>query len=138
MKRILSFVALLVSPPLAAEIVVPTQHIRAKELIQAEYLTIKPTQAAGALRDPSAIIGMEAKVTLYPGRPIRPGDIGTPALVDRNDTVSLIFLRGGLTIFAEGRALGRGAEGDIIRVMNTSSRSTLMGTVRADGSVEVK
>ena len=36
-----------------------------------------------------------------------------------------------------GRALGAGGEGDVIRVMNISSRATLMARVNADGSVTV-
>ncbi|MBO9450364.1 flagella basal body P-ring formation protein FlgA, partial [Tropicibacter sp. R16_0] len=35
------------------------------------------------------------------------------------------------------RAMGRGATGEIIRVMNLSSRSTVTGRIRPDGSIEV-
>lgn len=138
MKHVLTLMCMLLGAPLSAEIIVPTQTIRARAIIEPAYLTSKQVQVAGAIHDASQIVGKEAKVTLYPGRPIRPGDIGNPALVDRNDPVSLVFLRGGLTIFAEGRALGRGAVGETIRVMNTSSRTTVVGLVRPDGTVEVK
>lgn len=72
-----------------------------------------------------------------PGRPLRPGDIGPPAIIERNDLVTLIFRQGGLTIAAEGRSLGRGSVGEAVRVMNLSSRTTVTGRVKQDGSVEV-
>ncbi|MEM9126779.1 MAG: flagella basal body P-ring formation protein FlgA, partial [Pseudomonadota bacterium] len=43
-----------------------------------------------------------------------------------------------LSITTEGRALGRGAAGDRIRVMNLSSRTTVTGLIRPDGQIEVK
>lgn len=128
----------LAAAPAWAEIIVPTRTIRAKEIITAEDLTSKSAQVPGAFSDPWEIVGQEARAALYPGRPIRPGDIGPPAIVDRNDTVLLIFNRGGLEIIAEGRALGRGGAGDIVRVMNTSSRMTVSGTIRNDGAIEVR
>ncbi|WP_299662431.1 flagellar basal body P-ring formation chaperone FlgA [uncultured Ruegeria sp.] len=120
-----------------AEIVVPTRTIRAKEVIAASDLEIKASEVAGAVQNPEALIGQEARVALYPGRPIRPADIGPPAIVDRNDLVTLVFDRAVLSITAEGRALGRGAVGDRIRVMNLASRTTISGVIRPDGQIEV-
>ena len=52
--------------------------------------------------------------------------------------MTLVFLKGGLRIATEGRALGRGSEGEIIRVMNLSSRTTVSGRIQSDGSIEVQ
>ncbi|WP_164660574.1 flagellar basal body P-ring formation chaperone FlgA [Tropicibacter sp. Alg240-R139] len=123
--------------PSLAEILVPARAIRAKEIIGAQDLVPKSADVPGAVSHADEVIGKEARVALYPGRPIRFSDIGPPAVVDRNDVVSLIFNRGGLTIIAEGRAMGRGATGEIIRVMNLTSRSTVTGRIRSDGSIEV-
>jgi flagella basal body P-ring formation protein FlgA len=76
-------------------------------------------------------------VTLYPGRPILENQVGPPALVERNQVVRMVFLRGGLAITAEGRALDRGGFGEAVRVMNLSSRQIVSGAVAADGSIEV-
>lgn len=121
-----------------ADIVVPTRTIRAKEVIEARDLEVRATDADGAFADPSLIIGQEARVALYPGRPITPASIGPPALVGRNDLVTLIFDHSALSISTEGRALGRGAAGERIRVMNLASRTTVTGTIRPDGQIEVK
>ncbi|OIQ41556.1 MAG: flagella basal body P-ring formation protein FlgA [Roseobacter sp. MedPE-SWde] len=138
MKHILAFLIALTAQSAWAEILVPLRTIRAKEIILATDLTFKQVNVAGALSDANEVVGMEARVPLYPGRPMRPSDIGPPAIVDRNDLVTLRFRRKGLTIMAEGRALGRGSEGEWIKVMNLASRSTVTGRVNADGSIEVK
>ncbi len=126
------------SAPVAAEIIVPVRMIRAKEVITAVDIMRKPIEIPGAITDPAAIIGQEARISLYPGRPVRPGDIGPAALVERNDMVSLIYARGTLKISAEGRVLGRGSVGETVRVMNVSSRTTVSGRVLPDGSIEVR
>lgn len=133
------YLTLALAMPMAAqaEMVVSTRTIRAKEIISAADLDMKATNASGAITNPQDLIGQEARVALYPGRPIRDSDVGPPAIVDRNDLVLLVFNRRPLSITAEGRALGRGAVGDRIRVMNLSSRTTVTGHIRPDGQVEV-
>ncbi|MEY8841725.1 flagellar basal body P-ring formation chaperone FlgA [Cribrihabitans sp. XS_ASV171] len=132
----LALALLLAAPGALADSVVPTRTIRPKEIIGPADVTLSQT-AQGSIADPGAVIGQEARVALYAGRPILPGDIGPPALVDRNDLVTLIYDTGLLTISTEGRALGRGAAGELIRVMNLSSRTTVSGRIRPDGSIEV-
>lgn len=120
-----------------ADIVVPTRTIRAKEIISSVDIEMAPRDVPGAVADLNVLIGLEARVALYPGRPIRSADVGAPAIVDRNDLVVLVFNRRPLSIKVEGRALGRGAVGDRIRVMNLSSRTTVTGRIRPDGQIEV-
>ncbi len=137
--RLLIAVLGLFSPLAAmADIVVPARTIRAKQIIQVADLARKDQQVPGAVTSVDALVGQEARVALYPGRPIQEGDVGPAAIVDRNDLVVLVFDRRPLSIKAEGRALGRGGVGDRIRVMNLSSRSTVTGLIRADGQIEVK
>lgn len=121
-----------------ADILVPVRTIRAKEVIAAEDLVYKDIEAPGALSQPGDMIGQEARVALYAGRPVYGGDIGPAAVVDRNDLVKLIFRNGGLSIATEGRALGRGSVGEFIRVMNLASRTTITGRILEDGTIEVQ
>lgn len=136
--RGLVFLLTLLPAGALADIVVPTRTIRAKEVIVAADLETKEVTIAGAVTDPADLIGQEARVALYPGRPIRSGDFGPPAIVNRNDLVTLIFHQASLSIQTEGRALGRGAAGERIRVMNLSSRTTVTGLIRPDGQIEVQ
>jgi flagella basal body P-ring formation protein FlgA len=121
-----------------AETVVATRTIRAQEIIGPTDLALREGTVPGAITAPDQAIGQEARVALYPGRPVRHGDIGPPAIVERNQLVVLTYAAGGLRITAEARALGRGGIGDRIRVMNLASRSSLFGEVQADGTVQVR
>ncbi|MDT0681687.1 flagellar basal body P-ring formation chaperone FlgA [Roseicyclus sp. F158] len=127
--------ALLVCLPASAETLVATRVIRAKTIIAPGDVEILPGETTGALEHPAEAIGLEAVVTLYPDRAIRPGDLAPPALVERNALITLIYRAGGVAIATEGRALDRGAEGDRIRAMNLSSRTTVTGRVDGSGRV---
>ncbi len=131
-------ILILAALPAVADTVVPVRTIRAREIIGPADIRVAPETVAGAVGDPARVIGREARTTLYAGRPIMAGHTAEPALVGRNEVVPLVFLRGGLRIVTEGRALGRGAEGEILRVMNLTSRTTVFGRVTADGSIEVE
>ncbi len=134
--RAVALIALLASPALA-DSMVATRTIRAQSVIAQEDIAMVAADIPGALAAPEQAVGMEARVTLYAGRPVHEADVGAPALVKRNQMVSLIFQTSGLTIHTEGRALERGASGDLIHVMNLSSHLTVQGLVAPDGSVSV-
>lgn len=121
-----------------ADVVTPTRTLRPGTLITAADLTIKGGEHPGMFDRMSDVAGQEARVALYAGRPIPFEAIGPPALINRNEIVSLHFQAAGLTISTEGRALERGGIGDRVRIMNLSSRATLFGFVQADGSIKVK
>ena len=123
--------------PLLADTVVPTRTIRANSIISDIDVRVTAGDVRNGFALPEDVIGQEARVTLYAGRPILFDDIGPPALVARNQIVPMVFLSNGLVITTEGRSLQRGGIGDRIRVMNLSSRATLFGQVRADGTVRV-
>lgn len=89
------------------------------------------------LSDPSEAIGMQTRITIFEGRPLHATMLQAPRLVSRNQLVRLSFQRSTLLIEADGRALSDGAAGDLIRVMNLNSRSTVTARVMPDGSVAV-
>jgi flagella basal body P-ring formation protein FlgA len=136
MLRSFALLFLLASPS-AAESLIATRVIRAQTLLSANDVTLVAAEIPGALVDPSDALGLEAKVTLYPGRAIRASDVGPPAIVERNQIVTLVYSVGGLGITTDGRALARGGLGEIIRVMNNSSRTVIAGQVAEGGYVHV-
>ncbi|MDO5621235.1 MAG: flagellar basal body P-ring formation chaperone FlgA [Paracoccus sp. (in: a-proteobacteria)] len=115
----------------------------------ASALTVAQTLPAGSIiaagdliadtpgENPDAMIGMQARVTLYQGRPVLAGQLRAPQLVQRNKLVPVLWQRGGLSITTEARALEPGAEGDRIRLMNLDTKTTITGTVAANGTVIV-
>lgn len=136
MIRLLVLV-LLAAVPGWADSVVPIRTIRAHAIIAAEDVTLRGAQQTNGFAQIADVAGQEARVVLYPGRPIRSGDIGPPAVVTRNQLVRIVYSAVGLEIAAEARALERGAIGDLVRVMNLSSRATITGQIQTDGSIRV-
>jgi flagella basal body P-ring formation protein FlgA len=128
---------LLAAQPAFAESLVATRTIRAQSVIGPEDVTLVAADLPGALSDPGQAVGLETRVAIYAGKPVRLSDLGPPTLVERNQVVPLIFLSGGLAISTEGRALARGSEGEVIRIMNLASRTTVSGRIGPDGAVYV-
>lgn len=138
MIRILILASLFLSAvAVRADIVVPTRTIRPQSVITAADVQAVTGSRADVFDNALDVVGQEARVALYAGRPIRFADIGPPALVDRNQIIQLHYQGAQLTISTEGRALERGGIGDRIRIMNLNSRATLFGLVQADGTVRV-
>lgn len=130
--------ALLVPDPAAAQAVVAARTLRANQPITEADLSIgTQPMAPGLIADPAEALGMEARVTLYVGRPIPLASLQPPALVERNQLVTLVFRTGALEIRAEGRALARGAADTQLRVMNLGSRTTVTGRVAGPALVTV-
>ncbi len=111
--------------------------VRPNTIISAEDIAIADKNVPGALPADAEIVGLEAKITLYPGRAILPQHVGAPALIERNQPVTVVYRQGALMISTDARALSRGAAGDIVRAMNLSSRTTVSGQVQPDGSILV-
>ncbi len=124
--------------PAAADTVVALRTIPAQSVILATDIGLQAETIPGALSDPAEIVGMEARVALFPGRPIRAGDVSPPAMVERNQIITLHYNKNGLQISTEGRALDRAAMGEVIRVMNLSSRTSVSAMIGQDGAAYVQ
>lgn len=137
MKRFLTFLLMGLAAPAAADTVVAAKNLRPGMIVSAMDVKLVEAEIPGGFQLLEDVIGQEARVVLYAGRPVLPNDIGPPALIDRNQIVTLVYTAGSMTILAEGRSLGRGAVGDRVRVMNLSSRTTITGSVSPNGDVIV-
>lgn len=140
MKRLVfAFLVTICSAELAlAGSVVALRTLRAQSVINPEDVAISEDEVPGALSDLDQVIGLETRAILYPGRPIYAGDLAAPAVVERNQTIPIIFRRGTLSIQADGRALDRAAIGDPVRVMNLASKTIVFATIGADGAAHVQ
>lgn len=83
------------------------------------------------------LIGMTAKRRLQPGKPVRTSDVRPPRLVVKGEPVLMKVEAPGINLTAEGRALEHGAKGDLVRILNTSSKQVVTGIVTAPQTVEV-
>ena len=92
-------------------------------------------EVPGGIEDPALAIGLQTRVAVYEGRPVVAGALRAPVLVSRNQVVRVAFDAGPLRIETEGRALSEGAAGDVVRVMNLASRTTISALVNPDGTL---
>ncbi|WP_438990583.1 flagellar basal body P-ring formation chaperone FlgA [Lentibacter sp.] len=127
----------LLSGQALADVIVAQHTIRPKTLITEEDLLLRPVEVLGALSDPADVVGKEARISLYAGRPIRATDLREPAVIDRNQVAKLSYQRGSLMIQTDARALDRASVGEVIKVMNLSSKTTLYARVLPDGTLIV-
>lgn len=135
--NIVTCLALMLPEIAISEAVVATRTIRSQTILVRSDVVLLPGDFPEAIANISDVIGLESKVVLYEGRPIALSDIGPAAVIERNQIVTLIFIRGELLISTEARSLGRAGPGDLLRVMNLASRKTVAGTVSRDGAVIV-
>ncbi|MCB1369169.1 MAG: flagellar basal body P-ring formation protein FlgA [Rhodobacteraceae bacterium] len=133
-----ALIAALIAAPLAADTVVAGRTIRSKSVVSATDLVLVAGTIPGTFTTIAEVAGLEARAILYPGQPVRRRDVGPPAVVERNDIVTLIYRAGALSISTEGRALARGGLGDRMRVMNLDSRTTISGVVTGPGLITVQ
>ncbi|MBI3703694.1 MAG: flagellar basal body P-ring formation protein FlgA [Rhizobiales bacterium] len=82
-------------------------------------------------------IGLAARTALQAGRPLRVSDLMKQELVQRNETVTLIFEVPGIVLTVRGKAIEGGAEGDVISVLNEQSKRTVQGVVVGAGRVAI-
>ena len=136
--RGLIILALSLVPALAeAGVLAAARTLPAGTVITAADLRAVDGSRTG-ITDPSAAIGMQTRITIYEGRPLHGSMLQPPRLVNRNQMLRLTFQRGALRIVTEGRALDDAAAGDVIRVMNMASRSTVSARIAADGTAIVE
>ncbi len=136
-RTVLALMALAIAPAAAAQSLAPARTLAARSIITESDLVTLARAVPGTLKDRAALLGQETRRILYAGRPIRPGDVGPPAVIERNQPVSLLFRRGAIEIIAEGRALGRAGIGEALRAMNLGSRNIVSGVVTAPGQIRI-
>lgn len=129
--------AMLCGSGASAESLVAAQTLGPQHVIGPRDVVFVDRTFPGAVSDIDSVLGRETIRVVYAGQPVRLQDTRPPALINRNQIVVLIFENNGLRILAEGRSLARGAEGEIVDVMNLSSRSKITGVVTATGQVRV-
>lgn len=133
MRGLALVLALALAGPASAEILA-LRTLPAGTIVGAD--DIDPGEGT-LLVEVEAVLGLQTRSIIYAGRPIAPAQLAPPRLVERNQIVTLAYESGALSIRTEGRALAAGAAGEVIRVMNLASRSTVLATIRADGLLTV-
>ncbi len=114
----------------------PLEH---GEVLKASDLTVlrRPRDESDALTDPDAAIGLAARRPLRPGLPLTQADLMKPQIVQRSDTVTIIYQAPGVTLTMRGQAQDTGALGDTIGVLNAESKRVVQAVVSGPDRVTV-
>lgn len=123
------------------EIVAPAHNIERGALLKESDLIVERRPRAEVTRDALAdrahVIGMAARNALRSGQLIRSADLMRPELVQRNETVTLVYQVPGITLTVRGKATEGGAEGDVISVTNEQTKRTVQGVIVGPGRVVI-
>jgi flagellar basal body P-ring formation protein FlgA len=109
------------------------------EVIKASDLTVqrRPKADGPVVSALNAAVGMAARHPLRPGQSLSEADLMKPMIVQRNDTVTIVYEAPGLTLTLRGQAQDAGALGDTINVLNVQSKRVVQGVVSGPGRVTV-
>ena len=82
-------------------------------------------------------LGMQARRQLRAGQALKGADVAKPDLVQRDQSVTLIYDAVGVHLTVLGKALENGTEGDVVNVVNLQSKRTISGVVVGRGRVAI-
>jgi flagella basal body P-ring formation protein FlgA len=96
------------------------------------------SEISGEAASRDRALGMQMRRAIRAGQPLKTADLAKPDLVQRDQTVTLIFESAGLYLTVRGKALENGTEGDVVNVLNLQSKRTVSGTVIGRGQVAIQ
>jgi len=83
------------------------------------------------------VVGLAARTDLQANRPLRTTDLMKPEIVQRNQSVTLVYEVPGIILTVRGKATEGGAEGDSIMVLNEQTKRSVQGIIAGPGRVIV-
>src|SRR5258706_3669485 len=122
------------------EAAVLARNVERNEVIKSSDVVVerRPKAEVGsdvASRDRAG--GMQARKQLRAGQALKTADLAKPQLVQRDQSVTLIYEAVGLYLTIRGKALEGGTEGDVVSVINLQPKRTVSGVVTGRGQVTV-
>lgn len=125
----------LIEVPVLRRGVKPGEIIRERDI---EWMSVQANRLTRtAVVDPESLLGMSPRRPIRAQDIIRSTDLQTPVLVTKNSLVTIRLETDRLQLSVQGRALEEGAEGDVVRVMNTGSNNVVSAVVVDTGAVVV-
>jgi len=97
----------------------------------------RPKTETGVLTDINAMVGLAARHQLPAGQPLTASDLMKPEIVQRNDTVTIVYQVPGVTLTLRGQARDAGALGDTIGVLNLESKRVVQAVISGPDRVMV-
>jgi flagella basal body P-ring formation protein FlgA len=123
------------------EVVVSNRPLKRYDVIAQEDVRLEKMNLADlsphVITDPREVIGKRTKRVVEPGTPLKLTFLEMPPLVKRGDLVTIVAESEVLKITTQGVVTESGCKGDMVRVINTSSRKELYATVRDSRTVAI-
>jgi flagella basal body P-ring formation protein FlgA len=113
----------------------PGEIIRERDV---EWMSVQANRLTRtSVLDSATLVGMSPRRTIRAQDVIRSTDLQVPVMVTKNSLVTIRLRTERMELTAQGRALEEGAEGDVVRVMNTKSNTVVNAVVVDSGAVVV-
>ncbi|MGY4307447.1 flagella basal body P-ring formation protein FlgA [Bradyrhizobium sp. USDA 4369] len=123
------------------ETVVLIRNVDRNEMIRSSDLQIerrpRAELAGGEPASRELAVGMQMRRAVRAGQALKTTDLAKPDLVQRDQTVTLIYQTAGIYLTTRGKALEAGTDGDVVSVLNLQSKRTVTGRVTGRGQVSV-
>ena len=122
------------------EAAVLTRGVERNEVLKSSDVVIErrpKAEAGGDLAARDRAVGMQVRRQIRAGQPIKTADLARPDLVQRDQSVTLIYESVGLYLTIRGKAMEGGTEGDVVNVLNLQSKRTVSGVVIGRGQVSI-
>lgn len=123
------------SVPVLARAIAPGDIIRDSDIAWTQM----PARSVSSdyITQTANMIGKTVRRGVRADRPLRSRDLQIPVVIEKNRMVGMRFDNGSVSLVAVGRALEDGGAGDMIRVMNAKSKTTITALVINENMVEV-
>ena len=123
------------------EVPVPVRRIAPGDVIgkaDLEWGLVRADRVTpNTLVDPEQLLGKSPRRPLSPGDPIRNTEVERVILVKKGSMVTMMLQNPNLSLSVKARAMQDGAEGDLIRIMNTDSNRIIHAMVVDSGTAIV-
>ena len=118
-----------------------TNSLRAGEIVRSNDVEMRPVALrfaeSSGFSTIDQIVGMQLRRSNRAGMMLRQTDITKPELVKRSEMVTIVYRSGPLSLSVSGQALNAAAQGEMVSVLNTSSKKVIHGIAIANGTVEM-
>ncbi len=102
------------------------------------WINLRADQVSrNVITDAARLIGATPTRTAVAGKMLVNGEVRAPRIVTKGTLVTMILQTPHMVLTSKGRALEDGAKGDVVRVMNTQSKTIIEGEVTSSGMVLV-
>jgi flagellar basal body P-ring formation protein FlgA len=123
------------------EAAVLTRNVERADLLKSSDIMVErrpKTEIGGDAAGRDRALGMQMRRPMRAGQALKVADLTKPDLVQRDQSVSLIYQTAGLYLTTRGKAIDSGTEGDVVSVLNLQSKRTVTGVVSGRGQVTIQ